>query len=107
MKLKWKIIYDEEVFDHWGENIAGVILCNDGGDVLFFHTHPHEENGPLYTHIYNSIWMDDDSEECCFLDTDENMDILFNALNNAENICDITGDDGLLHQIEFKNGTEA
>ena len=98
-KKKWDFAYDEEVFDDWGNNIAGLIT--NGEDYLFYHVYPHEKGGKEYLHIYNSIWMSDDTEECCYLWTAENDEILINALNEAKSIVDITGDDGLLHQIEF------
>ena len=97
---KWNFKYEEEVFDDWGQNIAGV-LTNDE-DYLFFHIIPHSDGGKLFCHIYNSIWMMDDTEECCYLWTAENDEILLDALNKSEGIIGITGDDGLLHQIDFK-----
>ena len=105
MKNKWEFTYDEEVFDHWGQNIAGIIT--NGENYLFYHVHPHEDGGNEYCHVYNSIWMMDESEECCYLWTAENDEILLDALNNAKSIIDIIGDDGLLHKLEFKNETEA
>lgn len=105
MKNKWDFTYDEEVFDDWGQNIGGLIT--NGDDYLFYHVYPHKNGGEPYCHIYNSIWMSDDTEECCYPWTSENDEILINALNNAESIIGITGDDGLLHQIEFNYGTEA
>ena len=105
MKNKWDFVYDEEVFDDWGQNIGGLIT--NGDDYLFYHVYPHKNGGEPYCHIYNSIWMNDDTEECCYPWTSENDEILINALNNAESIIGITGDDGLLHQIEFNYGTEA
>ena len=97
---KWDFVYDEEVFDDWGQNIIG--LLSNGEDYLFYHVYPHKEGGEAYCHIYNSIIMDDSMEECCYLWTSENDEILVNALNEAKSIIDITGDDGLLHQLEFK-----
>ena len=100
MNNEWKPLYEEEVFDNWGNNEAGV-LANEDGDVLFYHIFPDGENGPCYVHIYNSIWMMDESEECCFLANNDNWDTLYKVLNNSDGY-DLVGDDGILHQIEFK-----
>ena len=43
----------------------------------------------------------DESEECCYLWTSENDELVINALNNTEK-GDYCGDDSALHQIEFK-----
>lgn len=95
---KWDFKYEEEVFDHWGYNCAGVLT--NGEDFLFFHIVPDEPDGKLYCHIYNSIWMMDESEECCYLWTAENDELVTEALNNCKdsNFC---GDDSIFHQIEF------
>ena len=98
-KMKWDFRHEEEVYDDWGTNLAGVIT--NGEDFLFYHFVPKEKDGDIFCHIYNSIWMDDSTEECCYLWTSENDEILINALNNAEK-GDYCGDDSILHQIEFK-----
>ena len=101
---KWKFIYEEEVYDDWGINYAGIL--SNGKELIFAHSFPMEKDGPSYMHLYSSIWMEEETEECKFLDTSDNENILLNALDNAGDV-DVLGDEGLLHQIEFKDGTEA
>ena len=59
--MKWDFTYDEEVFDHWGQNIAGIIT--NGENYLFYHVRPHEDGGKEYCHVYSSIWMMDGSDK--------------------------------------------
>lgn len=101
MENKWDFKYEEEVFDDWGYNCAGVLT--NGKDFLFFHIIPDKPDGKLYCHIYNSIWMMSESEECCYLWTAENDERMINTLNETDDFGDIGK---ILSKIEFSTEEE-
>lgn len=97
---EWDFIRDEERYTPDGRLFWAGLLTN-GKDYLYWRTDPTEHNGDeTFCHIYNSILMDDDSEECCYPWSAENDELVVNGLNSdPENY---SGDDSALRQIEFR-----
>ena len=103
MKADWDFVYDEERFDHAGDNFAGFLQDkNNLSHVLFFHAYKVNEEDPIETcFIYTSVFMDNDSAEISYPWTADNDSLLIEALNNAGN--DYCGDGCVLYGIDFKN----
>lgn len=102
----WKFLADENFPDEWGANSAGVLT--DGTHFLYWHALKDNENDPVETcHIYNSIYMTEDTEEIYYPWTAENDALVIAALNasNEQNDNHWCGDDSALRQIEFKPET--
>lgn len=102
----WKFLADEDFPDEWGANSAGVLT--DGTRFLYWHAFKENEKDPIETcHIYNSVYMTDDTEEIRYPWTAENDALVIEALNacNEKNDNHWYGDDSALRQIEFKPET--
>lgn len=102
-KRKWDFKYEQEVWDHAGTNLVGVLT--NGEKFLFFHVFRDDEDKPLLCHIYNSILMFPETEECSYGWTAENDSLVIEALNNCspERIC---GENSVLREIEFNKGVQ-
>lgn len=98
---KWDFVYDEGFPDTAGQNEMGVI--SDGEHYLFYHAYAEEEGQPEICHIYSSLNMDEDTEECSYPWTAENDSILLECLNNLENETDFCGEGSPIRTLKFNN----
>lgn len=100
-KKHWEFKADEDFPDEWGANSAGVLT--DGTHFLYWHAFKENENDPVETcHIYNSIFMTEDTEEVRYPWTASNDSLIIQTLNNLSSPSAWCGDDSDLLQIEFK-----
>lgn len=102
-KRKWDFKYEQEVWDHAGTNLVGVLT--NGEKFLFFHVFRDDEDKPLLCHIYNSILMSPETEECSYGWSAENDSLVIEALNNCQPER-IWGENSVLREIEFNVGVQ-
>ena len=99
-KPQWRIIYDEE--DPVDERFHGVISDGRPFHSLFFRAES-DVPGELETcHVFNSILMTEDTEECSFPWTDENFGILFDCLNSLSGPEEYSGEGSPIRTLPFK-----
>ena len=104
MKPDWQIVYDEEVWDHNGNNFAGIFQdMNSPSHVLFFHAYKDLDDDPIETcYVYTSIFMEGNGpEECQYPWIAQNDAILINCLNSCGN--NFFGDDSPIRTLKFKS----
>lgn len=100
----WDFRYEEEVPDTAGANILGILT--NGRYYLFFHVYADEEGQSERCHIYSSVIMDPENEECSYLWTSENDCILLQCLNELKDETDFCGEGSPIRSLQFKNSEE-
>ena len=95
----WDFKYEEEFPDTAGVNQMG--LLTNGRYFLFFHVFADEDGKMERCHIYSSLNMTEDNEECSYPWTSENDSLLLECLNNLEDETDFCGEGSPIRKITF------
>lgn len=96
---KWKYVYDEEIWDHDGENFVGII--SDGNRFLFYHILP-DSNGQEMMYVFSSLvgLMTHDHIEVEFPWIGENELRFFSLLNELdEDSTDYCGENAIYRKM--------
>ena len=101
-RRKWEILYDEEHYKDCNcEKVSFLGVISDGERMLFFRTDGGISEA-CTCHVYNSLVMDEDAEECRYPWTAENDSILLGCLNGLEDPDEYCGDGSPVRTLEFK-----
>ena len=95
----WDFQYEEEFPDTAGTNQMGVLT--NGEYYLFFHVFAEEEGKLERCHIYSSLNMTGDNEECSYPWTSENDSLLLECLNSLKDKTDFCGEGSPIRSIKF------
>jgi len=95
----WDFRYEEEFPDTDGANQMGVLT--NGKYYLFYHVFADDERKTEICHIYSSLNMTEETEECSYPWTSENDSLLLEFLNNLEDETDFCGEGSPIRLIKF------
>lgn len=98
---KWQIAYEEEQFSRITGTAFFRGVISNGKDFLFFKTDGSSDEDST-CHVYNSIVMSGDSEECSYPWTAENDQRLLDCLNSLDDTRHFCGECSPLRTLRFE-----
>lgn len=98
--MKWQFIHGEQIPDTISPIHTGVI--SDGQHCLFYVVNSKDENSTETCHIYSSILMGEQTQECEYPWNAENDQILLGCLNSLSDPSDYCGEGSPIRTLKFK-----